>query len=146
MRNDARQDGDDGDGLGMRAATVGVAAWRRPGPYGRLGLGAALSWPAAVLARGLGLLPHWHPVSLTFGMLLSALPGCVLAAVRARGRRRWREGHSARLELLEAKMTDLFEMMLEATEAAGLPAPGIPAQARRLRLVTREAPGQAGGA
>ena len=146
MRNDARQDGDDGDGLARRAAAACVAAWHRPGPYGRLGLGAALSWPAAVMVRGLGLLPHWHLVSLTFGMLLSALPGCALAAVRARGRRRWREGHSARLELLEAKMTDLFEMMLAATEAAGLPAPRIPAPARRLRLVTREVPGQTGGA
>ena len=134
MRKDAHQDGDDGAGEPGQAGSAAVLAWRRLGPHGRLGAGAALSWPAAVLARGLGLLPHWHPVSLAFGMLLSALPGFALAAVRARGRRRWREGHSARLELLEAKMTDLFTLMLEATEAAGLPSIDA-VQLPNLRLV-----------
>ena len=156
MRNDARQDGDDGDGLARRAARAGVAAWRRLGPYGRLSLGAVLSWPAADLARGMGLLPHWHLVSLACGAILSALSGCALAALRARGRRRWRArggmmlaggwqeradinaeaiaAGAARLEAVEAKLRDLFEMMGEATTAAGLP--GIDTiQLPSLRLV-----------
>jgi len=156
MRNDAHQDGDDGDGLARRAARAGGATWRRLGPYGRLALGAVLAWPAADLAREMGLLPHWHLVSLACGAILSALSGCALAALKARGRRRWRAqggvalaggwrerallnaeaiaAGAARLEAVEAKLRDLFEMMAEATEAAGLP--GIDTvQLPSLRLV-----------
>jgi len=150
--------------LAIRSAAL---MWRRAGVYGRLTCGMVLAWPAADVLRALGVLPRYHVVSMLFGAVVSGTFACAIAMMRGRARRRWQRGGAtvlrggwqdcatanaaaiaagaARMETMEAKLRDLFALMATATEAAGLPAPSAPAPARRLRLVTREVPGQTGG-
>ena len=73
--------------LALRGAAL---MWRRLGTHGRLVAGMIMCWPAADALRAMGALPRWHVVSMLVGAAGTAVFGCALAAVRARGRRRWR--------------------------------------------------------
>ena len=134
--------------LGARALVIlavrGAALmWRRAGTYGRLTIAMVLSFPAADIARAAGVLPHWHLVSLVFGAGLASAFGTVLAALKARGRRRWQRGGAmvlrggwqdcatanaaaiaagaARIEAVEEQVSAVFEMLAAACANAGIP-------------------------
>ena len=132
--------------------------WRRLGTHGRLVAGMIMCWPAADALRAMGALPRWHVVSMLAGAAGTAVFGCALAAVRARGRRRWRQGGAmvmrggwqdcallnaegiaagaARLEEVERRLEALQEGLCRAFAAAGQPPPApAVAQVPALRVI-----------